>query len=387
MSINDKLKEKCCGCAACMNRCPKDAITMVEDEKGFRYPKIDQTKCIECGLCEKSCPVLQNKRSENEPKAYACINKDEEERLRSSSGGIFSLLAKEILSKKGVVFGAAFDKDFFVTHQYIENVEDLDKLKTSKYLQSIIGNTYRQAKEFLEQGRYVLYTGTPCQIEGLLSYLGKDYKNLYTQDFICHGVPSPKVWKKYINYRKGKDEKSPISINFRDKVPQGWKMFSLSFQYENSKYSANQTEDIYMKAFLRDICLRDSCYQCSFRKEKRISDITLADFWGVNKILPEWDDDRGTSLVLVNSEKGREIYQEILEKLKSKEVTMENALMSNPAIVYSPKSHKNRERFFQQLDEKQFDELVKQYATEPTLTVRLIRKLKRIIDRKKRTKG
>ena len=296
-------------------------------------------------------------------------------------------MAKEILSKKGVVFGAAFDKDFFVTHQYIENVEDLDKLKTSKYLQSIIGNTYRQAKEFLEQGRYVLYTGTPCQIEGLLSYLGKDYKNLYTQDFICHGVPSPKVWKKYINYRKGKDEKSPISINFRDKVPQGWKMFSLSFQYENSKYSANQTEDIYMKAFLRDICLRDSCYQCSFRKEKRISDITLADFWGVNKILPEWDDDRGTSLVLVNSEKGREIYQEILEKLKSKEVTMENALMSNPAIVYSPKSHKNRERFFQQLDEKQFDELVKQYATEPTLTVRLIRKLKRIIDRKKRTKG
>lgn len=386
MSIESKVGEKCCGCAACMNKCPKDAITMVEDEKGFRYPKINQEKCIECGLCEKSCPVIQNKKIENEPKVYACISKDEEERLKSSSGGIFSLLSKEILERKGVVFGAAFDEEFLVRHQYIENINDLDKLRTSKYLQSIIGNTYRQAKEFLEQGRYVLYTGTPCQIEGLLSYLGKEYEKLYTQDIVCHGVPSPKVWRKYMEFRKNKDKEVPTKINFRDKK-QGWKTYSVTFQYKNSKYSANQTEDIYMKAFLRDICLRDSCYQCSFRKEKRLSDITLADFWGVNKILPEWDDNKGTSLVLINSKKGEEIYQKISEKLKSKEVTMENALMSNPAIMYSPKIHKNREKFFGELGQKQFEELVKQYATEPKLIVRLRRKLKRIVGSKMRTKG
>ena len=201
--INIKDKSKCCGCSGCMNICPKNAIIMKEDKNGFKYPIVDKEKCINCGLCEKVCPILNNKKEQQkEIKAYACYNKNIEERLKSSSGGIFILLAKEILKRNGIVFGAAFDENFNVKHISIDNEKDIEKLMGSKYVQSNMGKVYKEVKEFLENGKYILFSGTPCQIEGLKKFLKKDYDKLYTQDIICHGVPSPKIWQMYLEYQK-----------------------------------------------------------------------------------------------------------------------------------------------------------------------------------------
>ena len=377
--IEIKDKSLCSGCSACKNICPKNAIEMIEDECGFKYPKINRELCINCGLCNKVCPILNKKIGENNPKCYACYNKDEKTRMNSSSGGIFSLLATEILNRNGVVFGAAFNNDFSLTHQYIEKIEDLDKLRTSKYLQSNIGDSYKQVKKFLNSDRYVLFTGTPCQIEGLISYLGKNYDKLYTQDIICHGVPSPKVWKKYLEYREKIDKEKPKKINFRDKKQEGWKMFSLSFKYKEKEYSKNQKQDLYMKAFLKDVCLRNSCYNCSFRKKQRLSDITLADYWGIEKIHPELDDNKGTSLVLVNSNKGKKLYSAINRLIISKEVTIEDAIRSNKALIKSPNLNKKRNKFFKNLDKKEFDILVKKYVPKASVTKKIQNKTKRIL--------
>ena len=211
-------KDKCCGCHACINICPKNAITMETDIGGFKYPVIDQSKCIKCGMCKKVCPVLINKvNSKKDIISYACFNKNLSERLNSSSGGIFVLLAKQIIKRKGVVFGASFDQNFEVRHSWIETENDLNQFMGSKYTQSTIGNTYKKARDILDKGKYVLFSGTPCQIEGLKSYLRKDYDKLITQDIICHGVPSPKLWKKYIEYQKQKHGENMKSISFRNK--------------------------------------------------------------------------------------------------------------------------------------------------------------------------
>ena len=371
-------KTKCCGCHGCMNVCPTGAITMEEDSYGFKYPHVDESKCINCGLCEKVCPIINNKTIDNEPKAYGCYNKNEEVRLNSSSGGIFTLIAEEIISKNGVVYGAAFDNEFSLRHIRVDNVNDLEKLRTSKYLQSTIGDTYKECKKDLDEGKYVLYTGTPCQIEGLLSYLMKDYDNLYTQDIICHGVPSPLVWKKYLKYRKNYDIGNPKSINFRNK-DNGWKSFNLKFNYDNKHYSKSQNEDIYMKAFLKNIDLRDSCYSCSFKKYNRLSDITLADFWGVKNVLPELDDNKGTSLLIVNSKKGISLLELINKNIVAKEVDINNAVKSNPAFTKSVTMHKNRDDFMKEINENNFDIVVNKYIKKDSIFKKITNKVKRII--------
>lgn len=376
--IDIKNKEQCCGCHACYNICPKNAIIMQEDEKGFRYPIIDKDKCIQCGLCEKVCPIIKNAQIQNEPIAYAAYNKDEEIRKVSSSGGIFTLLAEVILEEKGVVFGASFNEKHEVYHTYIENKNELDKFRGSKYLQSSINDTYKKAQEFLKNGRYVLFTGTPCQIEGLRTFLREDYDKLYTQDIICHGVPSPKVWNKYLQFREKEDRDKPKKISFRNKDG-GWKLFNMKFEYSNFEYRKNEIEDIYMQAFLRNTSLRDSCYNCSFKKKNRISDITLADFWGIENILPEMDDNKGTSLVIVNSEKGEELLNKIIEKMIYKRVDLDNALKYNPSMISSVNKDKNREKFFENLDKIEFDKLVKKYTYKPNIFRRVIGKIKRII--------
>lgn len=261
----------------------------------------------------------------------------------------------------------------------LKKIEDLDKLRTSKYFQSTIGDSYKKVKEFLNNDRYVLFTGTPCQVEGLLEYLGKNYDKLYTQDIVCHGVPSPKVWKKYMEYRANVDNNKPLKINFRDKSQEGWHLFSLSFKYKNSEYAQNQKKDLFMRAFLKDVCLRDSCYECSFRKEHRMSDITLADCWGIQNIKPDFDDNKGTSLVLVNSNKGDELYKIILNDVFSYETTMDKAITSNKAIIKSPKKNKHRKCFFSKLDTMEFDKLVIKSTPEPSLLWKCARKIKRIL--------
>lgn len=371
-------KTKCCGCSACANKCPKKAIEMKEDEKGFKYPYVNKDLCINCGLCEKVCPIINAKRITNNPEAYACINKNDIIRKESSSGGIFTLIAEEILEKNGVVFGAAFDNNFKVQHVCVEKKEDLDILRTSKYTQSDILDTYRRAEDILKTGRLVLFTGTPCQIEGLRSYLMKEYGNLYTQDIICHGVPSPKVWDQYKKYRKKIDNEQPKNINFRNK-DNGWSLFNLKFEYNDKSYSKNQKEDLYMKAFLNNLSLRDSCYECSFKKYNRISDITLADFWGINNIDKQLNDNKGVSLVIINSEKGESLLKAIKEKTIIEKVDLDEAIKYNKSFVQSAEKNKNRDRFFEELEYKTFDELIEKNIQKNNIYKRSVNKLKNIL--------
>ncbi len=379
--INIEDKSKCCGCHACFNVCPKNAIEMKEDEKGFKYPIVDNKKCINCGLCEKVCPIIKKDKIENMPKAYACYNKDEKIRIESSSGGVFTLLAEHILKNNGIIFGAAFDDEFGVKHIKIDKKEELYKLRTSKYLQSNIGTTYKDVKNILEDGKVVLFTGTPCQVNGLYSFLGKEYSNLYTQDIICHGVPSPKVWKKYLDFRKKEDSKSPMRINFRQK-DDGWNLYALLLQYDNNNaYKTNHSDDLFMQAFLRDACLRESCYSCYFKEKNRKTDITLADFWGINNVLPEMNDDKGTSLVIVNTKNGQELFNNIKNDMIFKEVNFEQSVQYNKSMYQSVAKPALREEFFNNLDILEFDELVEKYTIkpkQPTFIRKFIRKVKKI---------
>ena len=378
MNIIDN-KSKCNGCSACFNICPNDAITMIENENGFKYPVIDNERCIDCKLCEKVCPIINKKEIQNLPKAYACYNKDEEIRRKSSSGGIFSLLSQYILKKGGIVVGAAFDKEYQVEHIIVDNLNDLEKLRTSKYVQSNVGSIYKVIKRELENFRLVLFTGTPCQINGLLSYLGKEYENLYTQDIICHGVPSPKVWKKYLEYREEKDKEKPIRINFREKK-HSWNLYSLLLQYNNGEYIKNHNEDLYFHAFLQNVCLRDSCYNCFFKDKNRKSDITLGDFWGIDNILPEMNDDKGISLVIINSLKGEKIFKEIQTNVMSKEVDFEESIQYNSAMFQSVDKPKNRETFFKDLEKMKFNKLIKKHTTsqQNNIIKKIFRKFKNI---------
>lgn len=370
---------KCCGCHSCVNKCPKGAITMQERNNGFKYPVIDQSKCVDCGLCKKSCPVLnKNNNKSDYAVSYACYNKNMQERLNSSSGGIFILLAREILNRGGVVFGASFDKEFNVIHIPVEKEEDIYKLMGSKYLQSIIGDSYKMVKKYLDDDKYVFFTGTPCQIEGLKSFLGREYDRLYTQDIICHGVPSPKVWQKYIKYQQNKNKEKIRNVQLRNK-DLGWSLFQTKIFFETKTYSENFTNDLYMKAFLNNLCLRESCYNCSFKKKKRIADITLADYWGINKEHPNMNDNKGTSLVVVHSEKGKELFDSIIDKVKYEKTTLAAAIKYNSAMIESVKHSINENEFFDNLDNFTFDELVNKFIPELPIYKKLINKIKKFI--------
>ena len=375
--IKVQQKEKCSGCHACAEICPKKCIQMVSDDEGFWYPKVDATQCTNCGLCEKSCPIItpNTQVSDECIAAYAAIYQEESIRLKSSSGGVFSALATYVLEQGGVVFGAGFDEDFNIVHKFVERVEDLDTLRGSKYVQSRIGNSYRQAEDFLRAGRLVLFSGTPCQVEGLLSYLRKPYDNLITQDLICHGVPSPMVWQKYMEYRQRiANGAKPQSIAFRAKKA-GWKRFSLSILFDNNtEYSATLDKDPMMQVFLKNLCLRPSCYDCAFKNKVRISDITLADFWGIQNVLPDMDDDKGTSLVIIQSEKGKEIFQKIEGSISVVTVDPNVAISYNSAMIKSVPLPKKRDAFLKEIESKDFLRVQKKYCKIPLFT-----KIKRFI--------
>lgn len=367
-------KSKCSGCHACFNICPKDAITMVPDENGFKHPQIADDLCIHCNLCKKVCPILKDVKKENDIQAYACINKDDEIRKNSSSGGVFYLLAKNILSKNGVVFGARFNDDFEVIHDYVEKVEDIHLFQGSKYVQSTIHDSYKKAKKFLDDNRLVLFTGTPCQIEGLLSYLQKDYPNLITQDIVCHGVPSPKLFKLYKENIKYKYNDDITKINFKKKT-NSWKNYEMSIDLKNHHYEISHNDDVYMKAFLNDIALRDSCYQCNAKKKHRLSDITLADFWGIESVLPEMDDDKGTSLVIINSKSGNQLFEEIKDQINYKEIEYEKAIVNNPSLYQSVNRPKNRDTYLNRVTVDNLNDLTKKYTTV-SIVKKVIRKIK-----------
>ena len=378
--IDKELKNKkdCMGCHACANICPKSCILMETDQEGFLYPTVDYNLCIKCKKCINVCPIINKEEVMNDPVTYSCINNDETIRLDSSSGGIFTLVAEKVIAQGGAVFGASFNNQFEVEHVFVETKEDLGKLRGSKYVQSKIGNSYKKAKEFLDSGREVLFTGTPCQITGLKSYLEKFYTNLSTMDIVCHGVPSPEVWRKYVEFREIEAGSPAQRIAFRRKN-EGWKRYSVSFLFKNNtEYRQNLRNDLYMRAFLKDVCLRPSCYECEFKTLNRQSDITLADFWGIQNILPEMDDDKGTSLIFVNSEMGQRLFNETKDKMLYQEVDIHEAVKYNSAAIKSVGYNPKREDFFGELDKIDFDKLVKKYCTDK-LEVRVKRKIKSTI--------
>ena len=357
--------DACTGCGACAGVCPKHCIHMEADAEGFLYPRIDTDACIGCGLCERTCPASAEKTADSLKQAYAAYHRNQDIRQSSSSGGVFTAIAQYVIQQNGIVFGARLDETMGVIHGYADTVEGLSAFRGSKYVQSEIGDAYRQAKEFLKQGRLVLFSGTPCQIGGLRSYLGKPYGNLICQDIICHGVPAPLAWKKYLEDQQRIFDGKPVAASFRDKT-HGWSNFSISIRFSNGKnYLRPMKQDSFMKAFLMNFCLRDSCYQCAFKQEARQADITLADFWGINWVAPQMNDDRGTSLVLIHSEQGENLFVAVREELEWMPVEWKASIDMNPAMCASVARPPRRDRFMEDLKKKRFLPTVKRYCRQP----------------------
>lgn len=344
-------KANCCGCGACAQSCPKNCISMEPDSEGFLYPKVDETQCVNCGLCEKVCPILLKQKPDSiKVAAYAAYTTNNELREKSSSGGIFSLLAQEILNRGGTVAGAAFDADFSVRHILVENGAELDRLRGSKYVQSRMEDTYVQIRDLLKQGRPVLFTGVACQIAGLKAFLGREYENLYTVDVLCHGVPSPKVWAHYRREQAQIHGTTLEEVSFRDKR-KGWRHYSMALNFaEGVEYCRPGAEDTYLRVFLRDLCLRPSCHSCRFKDFPRLSDLTIGDAWGIERHMPDLDDDHGTSVVLVNSEKGMGLWNAVADNAVSRQGELDILLPKSADSRKSVKPHPNRSRFFAALN-------------------------------------
>lgn len=357
-------KKLCCGCHGCAQACPKQCIEMIPDTEGFFYPKVDESRCIHCGLCEKVCPVIHAKADDPQrmPDAAAAKNEDDVIRQESSSGGVFTLLAKQVIDRGGVVFGAAWTEDRrAVEHIAVRTEAELKKLRSSKYLQSTIGSCYAQAKESLNRGEQVLFSGTPCQIEGLRQFLRKDYDNLLCVDIVCHGVPAPGVWRRYLSECEEKYGAKVTDVTFRDKST-GWESYCVTLTFDNGKkQSIPVSGEPYMRAFLSNACLRPSCHDCRFKKYNRESDLTLADFWGIEEVCPEMNDDRGTSLVLIHSAAGQAAMDAIGEQMTAKPVNLAEALHQNPSAIRASGVHENREAFLESLETMSFPAAVKRW--------------------------
>lgn len=356
---------KCTGCSACMNVCPQNCISMEDGGEGFLYPEINSHMCINCGLCKKVCPVLSNYTSSAKTLTFAIKNKNEIDRFQSTSGGVFSLLAEYVLNNNGIVYGAAYDEDFSVHHVAVKNIKEISYLQGAKYVQSKIGNCFENIRRELEKKQIVLFSGTPCQCVGLKTFLRKEYDNLILVDLICHGVPSPKVWQAYIDYRANNENAGvrPIGINMRSKVS-GWSKYGYSTEFNYGKNNITRThnsQDLFMKAFIENICLRKSCSHCLEKGVERCTDFTLGDFWGIWNQYPDLDDDKGTSVVFVHSEKGKLILNQIKREIDYFEVNAEDACKENASLIKSSVPHKDRDIFLAEVNAANFEKMVNKY--------------------------
>ena len=327
--------EDCCGCSACRNICPRGAIRMTADEKGFLYPCVDPQLCVECGLCRTVCPMHGTFPVEENPPeqdAFAVKHRSDQVRMQSSSGGMFTALSDYILEQDGAVYGAAFDRDFQVCHCRAKTQEERDRFRGSKYVQSNLGSVFLQVKDDLEGGRAVLFSGTPCQTAGLSGFLAGGRTNtnrLYLCDLVCHGTPSPKLWKDYLALLTKRYRNRIKSYSFRDKSI-GWRGYQIEAVIQDGTVVRDRLDVLsYSKLFCMDLNLRPSCYRCPFASLHRPSDITVGDFWGIENSMPEFEDEKGVSLVLVNTEKGRRLFQQVKESLLVRPSNLERCIQPN----------------------------------------------------------
>ena len=383
IQISDK--SKCCGCTACVNACPAQCIVMRRDrEEGFDYPVANPDLCLGCGKCDAVCPV-QNPLETREPQAALAV-RCEDYVNGSSSGGVFPALAKVVIDEGGVVFGAVMENDMIVGHAEAETMDEVERMRGSKYVQSDPYSSFWDAREYLKAGRKVLFTGTPCQIAGLKNFLGEEYEGLLTVDTACHGVPSPGLWEMYLNALKVRTQKDITSVNFRDKS-RGWRRYGFTCKGPDggNVLSLRASDDLYVALFMQDMTLRPSCYNCPVRGGGSGSDLTLADLWSVAKTTPSLNDDRGVSGVLVNTSKGCE-YMSRIQAMTVIEVSVEAVKTENGGFAESVTIPDKRAEFFKGLGVARVDvyKHMKKYVVRKPLPMRLYRDLRSALSRIKR---
>ncbi len=370
----------CTGCGACLKACKFGAMAMRRDDEGFLYPEIDDVRCTNCGACRRLCPV---DRAAARPwrQAVAACAKDGAVREGSSSGGVFTPMARQVLANGGTVFGAAFAPDFTLRHAQADDETALAALRGSKYLQGDLGDAFAQVHAALDAGCEVLFSGTPCQVAGLYAHLGGAPDGLTTIDLVCHGTPSPTVFAAYLQEMQQRRGAKVTRFSFRDKQ-RGWKDFCVAAAFDDgTTYAAGQTEDPFMIAFLRNLCLRPSCHQCPFAGEKRQADLTLADLWGAQQVLPDWDDDRGLSMVLVGSEKGQALLDTVHADVRHTPVDPMACIRFNPSIVGPVPAHERRARFFAVFKKAGFSAALAAGLQPKTLIERAVGKARRVLKR------
>ena len=327
-------KEDCCGCGGCANICQHDAISMISDNEGFLYPSVNADKCVGCNLCEMVCPFRKIDLTKEPLDVLAVKNRDENIRLLSSSGGVFTSLMNYIIQRGGAVYGAAFDSDFNVVHTKSEDIKRCERYRGAKYVQSNTGYIYRDVLAELKKGREVLFSGTPCQVATLLKMVGKKHENLVTSDVLCHGVPSPKIWRDYLSTLSQK----PTFISFRDKS-NGWHSSSLYINAGEQKLVCeSHALNDYSQFYFRHLSLRESCAKCPYAKVNRCGDFSIGDFWGIENTDAIFDDNKGVSLVFVNTKKAQSILSEINDQLIVKSKTIDESLqpiLENPSELPS----------------------------------------------------
>lgn len=367
--------ENCCGCGACKNICPKNAITMKADREGFLFPDINSELCVECGLCSKVCAFAKPLDISRNPYVVGLKHKNEDVRKNSRSGGAFTAVSDWVLERKGVVYGAAFNDDYSVSHKRAETAEGRNEFRKSKYVQSFTADVFTQVRDDLKDGRWVMFSGTPCQCEGMLSYLNQtktDCEKLLLCDLVCHGVPSPKIWRDYLEFCSKNKQGRVENVEFRDKSF-GWNQHIESYFVNGSKYS----DKIYTTLFYRHECIRKSCFKCKYTSTSRVGDFTLADFWGIDNDKPEFNDNKGVSLFFVSTDKGRKIFDEVEHQLDYFKADVENAVRFNPMLEKPFPEPSGRQKFWAEYLDKGFEYVAKKYGVV-TFKTRVVRKLKRI---------
>lgn len=359
--IDKLINRQCTGCTACKNSCPQNVITMKRDKEGFTYPYVDEEKCLNCKICLQKCPILTDAENDNYsiPNVYAAWNLDSVIRENSTSGGIFTALATEMIKRGGYVAGAVYDQNFSIKHIVTNDLSDIERLRQSKYAQSELNELFTEIKVLLKKGLMVLFCGTPCQCAGLYNYVGRKKDLLYCCDFICRGVASPKVYEKFLNDMMQLNGSRLLKVHFKNK-DLGWNKFTTKLVFDNNQnYQKDRNQDYYMRGFLKyNLYLRPSCYECKYKTLPRIADLSLGDFWGVGNYKKELDTDKGTSVILVNSDKGKDMLEWIKNDIYMEERSLQEVSNGNVCLLNSVSDGEFREFFFDNIDKYNFKRLI-----------------------------